>query len=64
MKTGPGHEIEPVCEPGTEKEAMREVLRWCLWGMPLLAVAIGVVLLGVFPRLKPCGTSCSTQGWN
>ena len=47
MKTGPGHEIEPVCEPGTEKEAMREVLRWCLWGMPLLAVAIGVVLLVV-----------------
>lgn len=25
--------------------ATREILRWCLWGMPLLAVAIGVFLL-------------------
>jgi sensor histidine kinase YesM len=27
--------------------ATREILRWCLWGMPLLGVAIGVFLLVV-----------------
>jgi len=34
-------------QDGTEKLVLREILRWCLWGMPLLAVAIGVFLLVV-----------------
>jgi len=38
---------EAACEPSTAEAVKREVLRWCLWGMPLLAVAIGVFLMVV-----------------
>ena len=31
----------------TEKAVTREVIRWCLWGIPLMAIAIGVFLLVV-----------------
>ena len=34
-------------ESRTEAAVRREVFRWCLWGIPLLAVAIGVFLLVV-----------------
>ena len=38
---------EPCCKQPTEKAVVREVLRWCLWGMPLMAVVIGASLLVV-----------------
>ena len=40
-------DVEPYCEPPAEKAISREVLRWCLWGIPLMAIAIGVFLLVV-----------------
>lgn len=38
---------ETSCRDNTDKVISREMLRWCLWGMPLLAVAIGLFLLVV-----------------
>lgn len=38
---------EPCYEESRGKAVTREVLRWCLWGIPLLAVGIGVFLLVV-----------------
>lgn len=37
---------EPGCEP-VEKAALREALRWCLWGLPLMAVVVAISLLVV-----------------
>jgi sensor histidine kinase YesM len=37
----------PRSAPPTERAIRREVLRWCLWGIPLLAAAIGLFLLVV-----------------
>jgi sensor histidine kinase YesM len=47
MKANRENSIVPRPEPATEKAIRREVLRWCLWGIPLLAAAIGVFLLVV-----------------
>ena len=35
------------CDEPTEKAITREMLRWCLWGIPLVAVVISVFLLVV-----------------
>jgi sensor histidine kinase YesM len=35
----------PSCANPSQASVAREVLRWCLWGIPLLAVVIGVCLL-------------------
>jgi sensor histidine kinase YesM len=45
MKANPETNTGPA--PHTEAFVRREVLRWCLWWIPLLAVAIGVFLLVV-----------------
>jgi hypothetical protein len=36
---------EPGCANSAEASVSREMLRWCLWGIPLMAVAIGLFLL-------------------
>ena len=38
---------ESCGEQATDKDVVREVLRWCLWAMPLMAVVIGASLLVV-----------------
>jgi sensor histidine kinase YesM len=38
---------EPFCIETTGKGVTREVLRWCLWGIPLVAIVIAVFLLVV-----------------
>ena len=38
---------EPCREQPTEKEVAREILNWCLWGIPVFAIVIGVFLLVV-----------------
>ena len=41
-------EENPVpCDEPTEKAITREVLHWCLWGIPLVAIGISVFLLVV-----------------
>lgn len=44
-------ELERHRRPGrenpTEKEGVREILNWCLWGIPLFAVVVSVFLLVV-----------------
>ena len=37
----------PPCADPTQASVTREVLRWCLWGIPLMAVVIGGFLLVV-----------------
>jgi two-component system sensor histidine kinase AlgZ len=47
MIANPQKNAVPYCEDSTPKAASREVLRWCLWGIPFLAIAISGVLLVV-----------------
>ena len=45
MNAGLQTKSAPWSDQPTEKAVTREILRWCLWGMPLMAVAIGLFLL-------------------
>jgi sensor histidine kinase YesM len=45
MNAGLAKNSQPCDKPSTEKEAMRAIFGWCLWGIPVLAVVIGAFLL-------------------
>ena len=47
MNASLGKDYEPCSEQRTEKAVTREVIRWCLWGIPLVGVGIAVFLLVV-----------------
>ncbi len=47
MKASVENNAGPGCEHPPEESVTREVLRWCLWGIPLMAITIGVFLLVV-----------------